>query len=276
MKLMRRITAAVVLVVLAGTLFVGNLWLWVFGGGLFLGALWAWYLHDDPGSKRSQGLAAALSALALLFAVYWYMIERPGAAKLDLELAGKAFDAGGGRALVFLSVELRNVGNTPVSFEGIEEDEDAAAPAAAAGPEPAPPPAEEDCLAQSGGGAAGAAAQGVMMVRLGKALPLSPGLERRLACATPGADGAAAGLARADVWPPLARVDQSLVTRIEAGESERYYYRALVRCEEGLVVSASARIPKRGTITDALVQREPVGQVWIGQSLIDLTEACAK
>jgi hypothetical protein len=267
------VTIAIVAAAFGAALTLGNALFWLIGATVALFALWAWYLHDPPRSERSQGLAAALSAAALLFGAYWYMIERPGAAKLNLKLDGRAVLVDEERALVFLRVDVENVGNSPVSFGG--ED-----PAASKPPAARAPPADVDCLPESDEAAAAAAAgapQNVISVRLGRVVPLSEGLKLRLGCATLDAPGGpAVRLARADLWPPVASTDQNLLTRIEAGETESYYYRAIVPCEAGLVLSASARIPKRGTVTDALVQQNPVGHVWIGQSLVDLSEACGQ
>jgi hypothetical protein len=268
------------LVILIAILMWFELWLWVIGGLILLAALAGWYFHSNQRSERSQGLAAALSILALLFGVYWYLIERPGTAKLDLVLAGQGFRTAGGKALLFLSVEVRNVGNTPVSFEGSaaqsasgEGLRDAGKAAEAA----EDVPADIDCRPQPGDGGGIEAVQSVMSVRIGKVVPVHPDLRDYLGCATyPAANGSAAILARADLWPPLAWVDQDLVTKIEAGESEKYYYRMLVPCEPRLVVSATARIPKRATFTDTLVRKEPAGQVWIAQTLVDLSSICKR
>jgi len=282
MKPMIWISLLVGAIALTAGFLSNNMWLGVVSGFILIAAIWAWYFHKDERSERSQGLAAALSVLALLFGVYWYMIERPGAAKLNLLLQAQAFRADPGRALIFLSVEVQNVGNTPVSFEGEKQREekegDAQLPIspynAAVRP---PPPTDVDCLPESREAGNIARETSVMKIRVGKVAPLTEGLRQRLACAT--ASSPTAGqvpLARADLWPPVAWADQTLVTKIEAGETEKYYYRALVPCEKSLVVAATARIPKRGTITDALIQRESPGLVWIGQTIIDLSEVCGK
>jgi hypothetical protein len=264
------ISAAIVAVL--AVLLLLKLWFWAVGGAILLAAFIGWRFHSNERSERSQGLAAALSVLVLLFGAYWYMIERPGAAKLNLLLTGQGFRAPGG-ALVFLAVDVQNVGNTPVSFAG--EPEPARPAPAAAGP--VGPPPDVDCLAESGEAMAAATQASVMKIRIGKVMPLTAPMKERLACATQAspADGPVP-LARADLWPPVARVDQILIAKIEAGESEKYYYRLIVPCERGLVLAASARIPKRGTITDAFIQEEPAGQVWIAQTLIDLVQVCGK
>lgn len=272
---MKWVTGGIVAAVLLVGFLVGELVLWVFGGAILIVALWAWYLHDaNSPSQRSQGLAAALSAIALLFGVYWYIIERPGAAKLDLILSGHGFRMEGRRTLVFLAVEVRNVGNTPVSFEaerGGDTD------VVATPEEPAEPPPDVDCRPEAPAPFGAQPAKNTMKVRLGKVAPVAPDLLPYLDCASYSAKaGQPAMIARADLWPPVGRVDQALVTKIEAGESEKYYYRFVMPCERGLVLSATAQIPKRATFTDTLVRKEPEGQVWIAQTLLDLTPACGK
>jgi hypothetical protein len=260
---------AIVVALVVGLIF--DLLIWSLAAAILLIALWAWYLHDaNSPSQRSQGLAAALSAIALLFGVYWYIIERPGAAKLDLSLAGQSFSMGSRQALVYLAVEVKNVGNTPVSFEG------EAAVGSETRREAPEPPLDVDCLPEDLSAIKAEAATSVMKIRLGKVAPVAPDLRPYLACATYSGEGGPASLARADLWPPLAGIDQNLATKIESGESEKYYYRFVVPCEPRLVLSATAQIPKRATFTDTLVRKEPEGQVWIAQSLVDLTAVCGK
>lgn len=268
---MKWLTGGAILIALViGLIF--DLLIWALAAAILIIALWAWYLHDDNSpSQRSQGLAAALSAIALLFGVYWYIIERPGAAKLDLVLAARSFPISDGQALVFLAVEVRNVGNTPVSFEG--ESTARSNPRS----EPAEPPLDVDCLPEDLSALKAEAATSVLKIRLGQVVPISADLKPYLACATYSVvGGQPVGLARADLWPPVAQVDQNLVTKIEAGESEKYYYRFVIPCVRRLVLSATAQIPKRATFTDTLVRKEPEGQVWIAQTLVDLTEVCGK
>lgn len=270
----RGVIIVVVIAVAAAILVLGailQLWIWLIGAGFILLTALIWYAHVNNTSQRSQGFAAALSALAFLFGAYWYMVERPGAAKLNLVLAGQAFRASQRNALVFLEVEVQNVGNSPVSFEGRP---------AAGGANQAKPAreasADQDCRPESTD-AGGASAPSLMMIRVGMAVPIAADLGARLECATfRASDSSPVALARADLWPPVASVDQNLITKIEAGESEKYYYRLLVPCRRRLVLAVTARIPKRATFTDTLVHKEPVDQVWIGQRLVDASTACAK
>ncbi|MCA1748415.1 MAG: hypothetical protein LC634_02380, partial [Sphingomonadales bacterium] len=115
----------------------------------------------------------------------------------------------------------------------------------------------------------------VMMVRLSKVVPISERMRSRLECSTLTDRNSATSLARADLWPPVARIDEVLRATIETGESENYYFRALIPCEDGLTLSASVRVPKRSTVTDVLFGQRQEGMVWISQTIFEVGDACA-
>lgn len=109
-------------------------------------------------------------------------------------------------------------------------------------------------------------------IDLGRVLPFDPEYKNNaklLNASKSAAQGAELELVRTSQWPPVARNYHFSKGEIEAGEIEKYYYKAVVRCVDGLVLASSVRVPKVGRL-DASGKN----LVWLAQSLSQPIERC--
>ena len=183
----------------------------------------------------------------------WYLVEQPDAARLKFEQSVTGARLGDGRALVTIEVSITNVGGHPDYFAKLPYKifVQRTVPL----PEPLKP---STTLAPNGS------------VRVWRADNWETLAYR------------AVGKAESDNYPNWDKCkrgdlasdcDDGLETVIEPGENENLYFAAVVPCVEGLHVAVSSRFPRPPGPWDALFRKEP--QVWIKQSFLDLTDACA-
>lgn len=82
------------------------------------------------------------------------------------------------------------------------------------------------------------------------------------------------------VWVGLRQLKYPYTARIEAGETDHYYFRTVLRCEPMLTVVVQARVPKQGRGLDAIelfkdMEKHPAHETWVVQSFIDLKNGCS-
>lgn len=81
------------------------------------------------------------------------------------------------------------------------------------------------------------------------------------------------------VWVGLRQLKYPYTARIEAGETDHYYFRTVLRCEPMLTVVVQARIPKQDRGLDAIgplkdMAKHPIHETWVVQSFIDMKDVC--
>ncbi len=115
---LRRKYQLAILAVLIGAIIAALLhqYLLVFGLVIATSALWSLFVFQSDHGFRGgfEGLAAALTSVALLIGAYWYFVERRGVPKVKVEPAGQAWAVSGGSLLVRAEVKITNVGVSAV------------------------------------------------------------------------------------------------------------------------------------------------------------------
>lgn len=226
-------------------------WKLTYGAGaIFCFLLILFRLADRGNDVRHslEGVAAFFTSLALIAAGYWYFYERPGVPKVDLTTSVDAWPVGGGNALVRVVVEAKNVGTTVIDFDLYKE-------VAAAG--------QLDLRRK---------------IDLGSFLPFDPdyqnhgdlvkGLNEAVINRELGRKGEFM-LVQNYLWPALARQYEIPQGEIESGETDKYYYKALVPCSEGMILVVTARLPKLGALDE---NGKPY--IWLSQALSEPIVGC--
>jgi len=224
----------------------------------FVALIVLWELAPTLGvpTPRTQGLNALqtiFGLLGILLVASWYLVEQPDAARLKFDQTVTGAGLGDGRALVMIEVSITNVGGHADHFDTLP-----------------------------------------YKIFVQRTVPLPDAL-RPMTLPAPNGAGR---VWRADNWEALAyravgasaspsypnweeckggqvtpACDAGLKTVIEPGENENLYFAAVVPCAENLHVAVSSRFPRPSRPWGELLRKEP--QVWIKQSFLDLTEACA-
>ena len=70
-----------------------------------------------PVREGLSGLGALLTLAAALVGVYWYLEQRPDAARIAFGIDAKVLPAGPGKALVVTEVSIENKGSSVLSFQ---------------------------------------------------------------------------------------------------------------------------------------------------------------
>lgn len=183
-----------------------------------------------------QATAAALTCFALLTGGYWYFVERRGIPKVNVEPEVQAWPVADRLLLVRASVSATNVGVTAVRL-------DKAVP---------------------------------VELELGQVFP--PAGKQAAALIADAKDPAKleAGLALAqtDKWPLRASNYEGVDAVIEAGESEKLYYKAVIPCEDGMVIALTAKVPKQLSWFDSLFEPEREQAYWIAQAVAEMKGRC--
>lgn len=189
----------------------------------------------EAGRHSFEVSAALISSFAILSTGYWFVFERPGVPKIDVESRSEIYPLSGKRALVRIEVEARNVGSTAVKFS-------------------------KDALAY---------------IHIGQIVPIpSEALESYRNALRDEGDEQGLPIENADDWPALAEKRVELETMIEAGESERYYYKAIVPCAKNMALSVTVRIPKNRGFLDRTFGDSSAIYYWIDQSATRLDRPC--
>lgn len=193
------------------------------------------YLRDseEPIRHSFEAAGALLSSLAILAAGYWYFIERPRVPKLALAPEIHAWPVGKDMALVRVSLGLENVGSTEIVLSNADP----------------------------------------IKIEIGQVLPASgrqyQGLVAELDVGRAHPDKPLKAL-RTDKWPLRAKVIDGTDIVIEAEETERLHYKAVVPCKPGLLLAVTAKVPKRLHWFDQLfTERKHENLYWVGQALTD-------
>lgn len=76
------------------------------------------------------------------------------------------------------------------------------------------------------------------------------------------------------VWVGLRQLRYSYTARIEAGETDHYYFRTVLQCEPKLTVVVQLRIPKQNRGLNAFGPH-PSQETWVVQSFVDLKDVCS-
>lgn len=222
-------------------------WPATYAAGAILAFLIVFFrLSDRTAEERHslEGAAAFFASMTLLAAGYWYFYERPGVPKLDVETAVEAWPIGEGLAVVRIEVKLQNVGSTIISFDNYT-------------------------MTGQGGGR-----DDRLKVDLGKVFPFDADYAANVELlkkfkASLADESPTYPLEQTYKWPPLARAYELPAGEIEAGETEQYYYKAVIPCTKGMILASTVRVPKLGS---GLQKGQPGG----GQSLVWLAQALSK
>ena len=199
-----------------------------------------------------EGLAAVLSSLAIVLAGYWYFIERRSVPKVNVIPNIQIWSVGNGRALARVEMRIENVGSSDVQIDRNDK----------------------------------------VVIEIGQVVPaisdhfamMNRNFEQSKRA------GKSSGIMRTDIYSPKAILDRSfdlrkrsddrfndqLEFRIEAGETERRYFKALVPCEDGLVSSVRVEMPKKLNWLQRFFDHEGSQKVWRGQAISNQIESCEK
>ncbi len=205
---------------------------------IFIAGVWI-HSSKKSWSEGVNGFSAFLSSVALIIASYWYFYERPGVPKLNLEVSGSHWKTDQNELLVSVVVRLENVGNTTIVFREGEK----------------------------------------LKLDIGYILP-AVGSDIKALRAFRGKlknfEADEFRVIQRDQWPALAYNRTDLAAEIEAGETERYYFKALLDCDRGYVLGLTARVPKKEGFLEGLLGpgegRDDM--VWISQSILDTRDIC--
>lgn len=211
----------------------------------------ALFTGDNDFKHTFEGLAAVLSSIALVLAGYWFFIERRSVPKATLEPSIQLFPVGEGMALARVELLIENVGNTAIEIE------------------------PDDFVALEIGQVMPAIGGHFEMMK-DEFRPLEPG-------------DSPLGIMRTDIYSPLARLDRTfdirsdkstgrhndqLAFKIEAGETEKRYFKALIPCVDGLVASVRVEVPKKMDRFQRFMDQQEVQHVWRAQSISNTIENC--
>ncbi|MBB3034717.1 hypothetical protein [Alteriqipengyuania lutimaris] len=183
-----------------------------------------------------EGLAAALSCVALVLAGYWYFVERRGYPKLNIQPEIRTWPIEGDLAFVRVEVRLENVGDTAVTLEP----------------------------------------ENTVRLEIGQAIPFTGKDERKLR-AQASKDRLYSGdleIINTSKWPRRAVFKEGLDLRVESGEVDRIYFKAIVPCEPGLVSSVRVDIPIKASPLLRFFDPEKRELNWRAQALSEPLEAC--
>lgn len=210
--------------------------------------------RSEGARHTMEGVAAFFACITLLTAGYWYYYERPGVPKLDVGTSIEAWPIGGGMAMVRVDVSLTNVGTTVIDFREYRHT----------GEETRNGRARDDRI----------------KVDLGQVLPFVEeytGHEELLAdfVRDDAAENREYLLERSYRWPPIARDYRLPEGEIEAGETEHYYYKAIVPCSEGMILASTVRMPKVGSLAPVRDGVRNESLVWLAQSLGQPVNGCS-
>ncbi len=117
-----------------------------------------------------------------------------------------------------------------------------------------------------------------MTIYVQKVSPLNSGMRATLY----NADGSPRDMIDSNyLWTALRRTSFPYTARIEAGETDHYYFRTVVPCAPSLIVLLQVRLPKKPhgiaafADLDAVAGR-PKNEKWIVESFVDVGETCRK
>lgn len=207
---------------------------------------------QEPERHSVESVAALLSCVALLMAGYWFFIERRSVPKVNVVPQIQTFNIGDGTALARVELLIENVGNTAVEIDRDDK----------------------------------------VVLNIGQVLPLRGGhaadMQRAFRRVEPGDE--ALGIMRTDKYPTIARLDRSfdlrekeedrhndqLEFKIEAGETERRYFKAIIPCEDGLISSVRVELPKKLNWFQRLLEDDQTQHVWRGQAVSEEIPVCLK
>ena len=191
-------------------------------------------------SDGVNGFSAFLSAAALLFGSYWYFLEGPGVPKLNINTNSTGWQTDEGELLLSFIVELENVGSTAISFDQKEEIE----------------------------------------LSIGQILP-AKGEDmtklRQFKGPLKDYEQPSFRVIHSHFWPPIAYIDKELKSEIEAGETDRFQFKALLPCETDSVLGITVKVPKKLDRMESLFRMQSTDKnlVWLSYSNIDAREICS-
>jgi hypothetical protein len=81
-------------------------------------------------------------------------------------------------------------------------------------------------------------------------------------------------ISEGDNWGTIAQARGKVVSFLEQGESDNYYYRVAIPCQPGLRVYFTSRLARPPMITDILFKVKDYQ--FIKQTLVDLSDLCAQ
>ena len=194
---------------------------------------------SDSTKQSLEGLAALMSCIALVFAGYWYFIERRGIPKLNVDPQIQVWPVGDGQAFVRVELRMENVGTSKIELHPDDK----------------------------------------IRIEVGQVLPLAGKQARGLQAdfkAVTAEGGKAFAMLKTDKWPLRASFTDGIDTVIESGETERIFFKGIIPCHDGLVAIATAEVPKKLNWPDSLFDTSGELLYWKGQVLSDRIETCSK
>lgn len=236
-------TVWIVLFVAVVGLGAGLFWLWpsftslvLITAALVLLLLFALRAGKADDRHSLEGLAAFLSSIALVMAGYWFFVERRSVPKLNVTPAIQTWPIGDGRAFARVELLLENVGDTDITLK------------------------PEDPF----------------RLEIGQVLPLAGNQAKQLqdGFREIGPGDPPLSILQTDKYPARGVIKRGLDLKIESGETEKRYFKAVVPCVDGLILSARADVPKRLSWLQRLFEKDKRQHFWRGQAISERIERC--
>lgn len=224
---------------------------------LLIAIIWRLIRSVDPSERNMvEAITGTLTSIAILSAGYWYVFERPGVPKVDLSAETKAWPVKGNKLWLSTTVKIRNVGSTAIHFEPEQK----------------------------------------LKVFIGQVMPatgntfdsLTAHADQRIA------DGKKSmSMVDDPNWPKRASItyqleekaernrsaeeseeDNSKSTIIEAGEEEQFDFKAMIACEDNMILATMAKLDKPTVLMDRMMGRSTDNFVWLTQSIGEEVAPC--
>lgn len=194
------------------------------------------YVSGNRGRHTMEALAALLTCLALMAAGYWYFVERRGLPKLNATPSIQTWAVEDGMVFVRVELLMENVGSTDIVM--LPDDP--------------------------------------FRMEIGQVLPLAGQQARDLVAAYHPVDSDSGPLEilQTDKYPSRAIIKGGLDLRIEPGETEKRYFKAVVPCVDGLVSSVRVDIPKKVDWFQGVLEQDRRQLFWRGQAISDPITTC--
>ena len=217
---------------------------------LLVAIIWRLIRSVDPSDRNMvEAITGTLTSIAILSAGYWYVFERPGVPKVDLSAETRSWPIAGNKIWLSTTVKIRNVGSTAIHFEPEQK----------------------------------------LKVFVGQVMPptgktftaLSEHVDSRVA------DGKKSmSMVDDPNWPKRAsiiyqleekaeanpdaedtKVQNTKSTIIEAGEEEQFDFKAMIACEDNMILATMAKLDKPVVLMDKIMGRATDNFVWLAQSI---------
>lgn len=202
--------------------------------------------RDHSFDELSKGVLfaeAIVTITAILLAAFWYFLERPDSAKVNVLQAASGVPIPEGHVMVLTELSIANVGPTVLDFK----DSPYIIELQKVTPWTEVPKNE-------------------FYSDIGQAIPKIHNADKWSLIARFESDKTVPGLKRAESDTP------GLTSLIESGETENLYHRIVISCEPELRLAIRSQIKKPRTWQDDLMRESDV--YWTKQTYLDLASIC--